>query len=74
MIDSRGSRYWTDHSLLYSSVSLRVVYQYFLTYGGLEDYIQNAPRVDIISMNKEGIFSFAGKSPTLTNVGSLRDT
>ncbi|KAG0362616.1 GWT1-domain-containing protein [Gamsiella multidivaricata] len=37
-----------------------VVYQCFLTFGGLEDYIQNAPRVDIISMNKEGIFSFAG--------------
>ncbi|KAF9987665.1 Glucosaminyl phosphatidylinositol (GlcN-PI) nositol acylation protein [Modicella reniformis] len=38
-----------------------VVYQGFLTYGGLEDYIQNAPRVDIISMNKEGVFSLAGK-------------
>ncbi|KAF9107169.1 Glucosaminyl phosphatidylinositol (GlcN-PI) nositol acylation protein [Mortierella sp. AM989] len=37
-----------------------VVYQCFLTFGGLEDFIQNAPRVDIISMNKEGIFSFAG--------------
>ncbi|KAI8598767.1 GWT1-domain-containing protein [Dissophora ornata] len=40
--------------------AVAVVYQYFLTYGGLEDYIQHAPRVDIISMNKEGIFSFAG--------------
>ncbi|KAF9581694.1 Glucosaminyl phosphatidylinositol (GlcN-PI) nositol acylation protein [Lunasporangiospora selenospora] len=39
---------------------IAVVYQWFLTYGGLEDYIQNAPRVDLISMNKEGIFSFAG--------------
>ncbi|KAG0327323.1 Glucosaminyl phosphatidylinositol (GlcN-PI) nositol acylation protein [Podila horticola] len=37
-----------------------IVYQCFLTYGGLEEYIQHAPRVDIISMNKEGIFSFAG--------------
>ncbi|KAF9925732.1 Glucosaminyl phosphatidylinositol (GlcN-PI) nositol acylation protein [Linnemannia zychae] len=45
-------------SLLGTAVAL--VYQYFLTYGGLEDYIQHAPRVDIISMNKEGIFSFAG--------------
>ncbi|KAF9439089.1 Glucosaminyl phosphatidylinositol (GlcN-PI) nositol acylation protein [Entomortierella beljakovae] len=36
-----------------------VVYQLFLSFGGLEDYIQNAPRTDIISMNKEGIFSFA---------------
>ncbi|KAG0315462.1 Glucosaminyl phosphatidylinositol (GlcN-PI) nositol acylation protein [Dissophora globulifera] len=35
-----------------------VVYQGFLTYGGLEEYIQHAPRVDIISMNKEGIFSY----------------
>ncbi|KAF9099127.1 Glucosaminyl phosphatidylinositol (GlcN-PI) nositol acylation protein [Mortierella sp. AD031] len=45
-------------SLLGTGVA--VVYQYFLTYGGLEDYIQHAPRVDIISMNKEGIFSFFG--------------
>ncbi|KAF9278195.1 Glucosaminyl phosphatidylinositol (GlcN-PI) nositol acylation protein [Mortierella antarctica] len=45
-------------SILGSMVA--VVYQYFLTYGGLEVYIQHAPRVDIISMNKEGIFSFAG--------------
>ncbi|KAF9427861.1 Glucosaminyl phosphatidylinositol (GlcN-PI) nositol acylation protein [Podila epigama] len=45
-------------SILGSMVA--VVYQIFLTYGGLEHYIQNAPRVDIISMNKEGIFSFAG--------------
>ncbi|KAF9355637.1 Glucosaminyl phosphatidylinositol (GlcN-PI) nositol acylation protein [Mortierella sp. AD094] len=35
-------------------------YQCFLTFGGLEEFIQHAPRVDIISMNKEGIFSFAG--------------
>ncbi|KAF9935733.1 Glucosaminyl phosphatidylinositol (GlcN-PI) nositol acylation protein [Mortierella alpina] len=40
--------------------AVAVVYQCFLTYGGLEDFIQHAPRVDIISMNKEGIFSFAG--------------
>ncbi|KAI1294507.1 Glucosaminyl phosphatidylinositol (GlcN-PI) nositol acylation protein [Mortierella claussenii] len=40
--------------------AVAVAYQYFLTYGGLENYIQHAPRVDIISMNKEGIFSFAG--------------
>lgn len=38
------------------------MYQCFLTYGGLEEYIQHAPRVDIISMNKEGIFSFAGNA------------
>ncbi|KAF9123762.1 Glucosaminyl phosphatidylinositol (GlcN-PI) nositol acylation protein, partial [Mortierella sp. 14UC] len=45
-------------SLLGTGVAL--VYQYFLSYGGLEEYIQHAPRVDIVSMNKEGIFSFAG--------------
>ncbi|KAK3848695.1 MAG: GWT1-domain-containing protein [Linnemannia gamsii] len=45
-------------SLLGTGIAL--VYQYFLTYRGLEEYIQHAPRVDIISMNKEGIFSFAG--------------
>ncbi|KAF9995049.1 Glucosaminyl phosphatidylinositol (GlcN-PI) nositol acylation protein [Entomortierella chlamydospora] len=38
----------------------RCIYQCFLTFGGLEEFIQHAPRVDIISMNKEGIFSFAG--------------
>ncbi|KAG0198216.1 Glucosaminyl phosphatidylinositol (GlcN-PI) nositol acylation protein [Mortierella sp. GBA30] len=43
-------------SLLGTAVA--VVYQCFLTYGGLEEFIQHAPRVDIISMNKEGIFSF----------------
>ncbi|KAF9164231.1 Glucosaminyl phosphatidylinositol (GlcN-PI) nositol acylation protein [Actinomortierella ambigua] len=40
-------------------ISIACLYQIFLYYG-LEDYIQNAPRVDLISMNKEGIFSFAG--------------
>ncbi|KAF9973019.1 Glucosaminyl phosphatidylinositol (GlcN-PI) nositol acylation protein [Actinomortierella ambigua] len=39
--------------------TLACLYQIFLHYG-LEDYIQNAPRVDLISMNKEGIFSFVG--------------
>ncbi|KAJ3113387.1 hypothetical protein HK098_007716 [Nowakowskiella sp. JEL0407] len=34
-------------------------YQLSLNYG-LEHYILNAPRVDIISQNKEGICSFAG--------------
>ncbi|KAG0255452.1 Glucosaminyl phosphatidylinositol (GlcN-PI) nositol acylation protein [Mortierella polycephala] len=43
-------------SLLGTAVA--VVYQMFLTFGGLEDYIQHAPRVDIISMNKEGIFRY----------------
>ncbi|KAK3822051.1 MAG: GWT1-domain-containing protein [Linnemannia elongata] len=45
-------------SILGTGVAL--AYQYFLSYGGLEEYIQHAPRVDIVSMNKEGIFSFAG--------------
>ncbi|GJJ69578.1 glucosaminylphosphatidylinositol acyltransferase [Entomortierella parvispora] len=40
--------------------AVAVVYQCFLTFGGLEEFIQHAPRVDIISMNKEGIFSFFG--------------
>ncbi|KAG0229887.1 Glucosaminyl phosphatidylinositol (GlcN-PI) nositol acylation protein [Actinomortierella wolfii] len=40
-------------------ITIACLYQIFLHYG-LEHYIQNAPRVDLISMNKEGIFSFAG--------------
>ncbi|KAG0049894.1 Glucosaminyl phosphatidylinositol (GlcN-PI) nositol acylation protein [Gryganskiella cystojenkinii] len=40
--------------------AVAVFYQCLLSYGGLEEFIQHAPRVDIISMNKEGIFSFLG--------------
>eukprot|EP00494_Astrolonche_serrata_P034229 UN34498 len=40
--------------------SLALGYQYALTYLNLEDYILNAPRVTVISMNKEGICSCIG--------------
>ncbi|KAJ3317830.1 Glucosaminyl phosphatidylinositol (GlcN-PI) nositol acylation protein [Boothiomyces sp. JEL0866] len=35
-------------------------YQYLLYNYGLEDYILNGPREDLISMNREGIFSLLG--------------
>jgi phosphatidylinositol glycan class W len=38
------------------------VYQIALWEFGLEDYIQHAPRTNLISANKEGIFSFWGMS------------
>lgn len=37
-----------------------VLYQILLTHFGLEYYIQESPRVDVISKNKEGIFSLFG--------------
>ncbi|GES79382.1 GPI-anchored wall transfer protein 1 [Rhizophagus clarus] len=37
-----------------------VLYQIALWEFGLEDYIQHAPRTNLISANKEGIFSFWG--------------
>ena len=40
------------------------VYQVTLLKFGLEDYIQHAPRTNIISANKEGITSFFGTSET----------
>ncbi|OMJ14062.1 GPI-anchored wall transfer protein 1 [Smittium culicis] len=39
---------------------LMAIYQILLSFFGLENYILFAPRVDLISQNKEGIFSFIG--------------
>ena len=39
---------------------LCTAYQVALSLYGLEDYILEAPRIDLISMNKEGIFSVCG--------------
>jgi phosphatidylinositol glycan class W len=38
---------------------LMIGYEYVLQ-NGLEDYIMNAPRIDLLSMNREGVFSFVG--------------
>ncbi|KAJ3226298.1 Glucosaminyl phosphatidylinositol (GlcN-PI) nositol acylation protein, partial [Clydaea vesicula] len=47
--------------------TVALVYEYLL-HLGLENYILNAPRVNLISMNKEGIFSlFEGESTTQEN-------
>jgi hypothetical protein len=35
---------------------------------GLRDYILHAPRVDLLSQNKEGVFSAIGKITTQTSV------
>ena len=37
-----------------------LMYTFILRYFGLEDWILNAPRIDFVSMNREGIFSFLG--------------
>lgn len=42
------------------SLSLGIIYQTLLEFTGLEAYILNAPRVGLISQNREGIFSFFG--------------
>ncbi|RKP23147.1 hypothetical protein SYNPS1DRAFT_24869 [Syncephalis pseudoplumigaleata] len=39
-----------------------VVYQCALTYGHGEDYVLNAPRDNLVSMNREGLFSIAAAS------------
>ena len=36
------------------------LYQYALTFWGLEEYILHAPRVNLISMNREGLCSLVG--------------
>jgi phosphatidylinositol glycan class W len=41
-------------------LGLLVTYQFALTYGGLGEYILNAPRLTLFSANKEGIFSSIG--------------
>lgn len=41
-------------------VAIIILYQILLSNLGLEQYIQTSPRVDIISKNKEGIFSLFG--------------
>jgi phosphatidylinositol glycan class W len=45
--------------VLSSNYFLRLGYQYALACG-LEHYILHAPRIDLISMNREGIFSLVG--------------
>ncbi|KAI8873510.1 hypothetical protein GQ42DRAFT_160481 [Ramicandelaber brevisporus] len=45
--------------ILASSV-IGILYQIGLSFGGWEDFIQNAPRTDLLSHNKEGIFSMLG--------------
>ncbi|KAJ1994038.1 Glucosaminyl phosphatidylinositol (GlcN-PI) nositol acylation protein [Dimargaris cristalligena] len=39
---------------------LALGYQLALTYGGWEEFVLHAPRVDLLSMNKEGILGFIG--------------
>ena len=43
------------------------VYEYCLQKEGLQEFILDSPRVDFISMNKEGIFSFVGKLDSSLN-------
>ncbi|CAG8798395.1 3648_t:CDS:2, partial [Cetraspora pellucida] len=53
----------TAHKYIRFSIlglSIAVLYQIILYGLGLEDYILNAPRTDLISSNKEGICSFWG--------------
>lgn len=45
-----------------------LVYQFVLVYGGLEYYIINAERVDLISMNREGLCSLIGKLINLSRI------
>jgi hypothetical protein len=47
------------HSLLYAVVII-TGYEFALTSFGLKEYIFYSPRVDLISANKEGIFSSFG--------------
>lgn len=37
-----------------------LAYQYFLTFGNLDSYILDAPRIDFVSKNREGLFSLLG--------------
>lgn len=40
----------------------KIVHQFALSFFGLERYVLNAPRTNIISANKEGIISLMGRS------------
>ncbi|KAG9416630.1 hypothetical protein AC1031_001021 [Aphanomyces cochlioides] len=46
-----------------AALILLAAYQYGLLYRGIEDFIFNAPRVDLFSQNREGIFSLCGYLP-----------
>eukprot|EP00164_Ancoracysta_twista_P005525 GFYU01007578.1.p1 GENE.GFYU01007578.1~~GFYU01007578.1.p1 ORF type:complete len:466 (+),score=91.68 GFYU01007578.1:98-1495(+) len=41
-------------------IAMVAVYQYFLSYEGLTDYVLHHPRITLIDANKEGIFSCIG--------------
>jgi glucosaminylphosphatidylinositol acyltransferase len=45
--------------LLLLAITLMIMYQYYLG-AGLEEYILYAPRVDLLSKNREGVFSLIG--------------
>ncbi|KAI9594632.1 GWT1-domain-containing protein [Syncephalis fuscata] len=42
------------------AIAIATGYQFALTYWGGEEYILNAPRDNLVSMNREGLFSIAG--------------
>eukprot|EP00741_Cyanophora_paradoxa_P023422 tig00021582_g22626.t1 len=44
----------------YAATGLAAGYQYTLSRAGLEAYVLDAPRVDLLSANREGLFSTAG--------------
>ncbi|KIL66037.1 hypothetical protein M378DRAFT_161257 [Amanita muscaria Koide BX008] len=48
----------TSVSLL--SIIVAIAQQVVLSYGGLQDYVLNAPRTSLVSANKEGIVSLPG--------------
>jgi phosphatidylinositol glycan class W len=45
-----------------AAISIAGAYQCALTFTGLENYILNAPRVDLLSANREGVFGCVGYS------------
>lgn len=50
----------TKIPLMGQSVIIALAYDVLLSVTSLKEYILTAPRVDIFSQNKEGIFSFIG--------------
>lgn len=45
---------------LFVGTSILIVYQFLLSYFGINEYILHAPRVNFFSQNREGIFSCLG--------------
>lgn len=60
ILSAATSRSMSPKQALWAGAGLALVYQLFLSVGGLGEFILHAPRVSLLSANKEGVCSAMG--------------